>query len=63
MTDTRDRTERPDAPRRRFLGFLGVLLGGLGGLGLARQPQAPGTAPRDRHLKEADFYRPHDLAG
>jgi hypothetical protein len=53
-------------PRRRFLGLFGGLLGGLGALGLLRwshasdQPQPTG---RDRPLKEADFYRPHDLAG
>lgn len=52
--------ERPRIQRRRLLG----LLGGLGILGLVR-PAASGPArrPRELSLKEADFYRPHDLAG
>jgi hypothetical protein len=63
MNDTRDLTQRSEPPRRRFLGFLGALLGGVGAMGLARQPQVSAAAPRDLALKEADFYRPHDLAG
>ncbi len=40
------------------------VLGGLGILGLA-WPGASRPAQRHRmmNLKEADFYRPHDLAG
>ena len=45
--------------RRRFL----ALFGGLGALGLSL-PWMPGRRQRrERPLREADFYRPHDLAG
>lgn len=45
--------------RRRFL----ALVGGLGALGLSL-PWMPGRRlARERPLREADFYRPHDLAG
>ncbi|MGE5153977.1 MAG: hypothetical protein ACM3ST_08175 [Bdellovibrio bacteriovorus] len=46
--------------RRRLL----KVLGGLGILGLV-PPVAPRRAPQPREpsLREADFYRPHDLAG
>lgn len=48
------------AQRRRLLS----LLGGLGILALIRPgPPLPGHRPRELSLKEADFYRPHDLAG
>lgn len=53
--------ERPAMQqRRRLLGCLG----GLGILGLG-WPGAvlPGQRRRELSLKEADFYRPHDLAG
>lgn len=54
----REKTERE---RRRFL--LG-LLGGLGVLGLGWSGASPrARGPRELSLKEADFYRPHDLAG
>jgi hypothetical protein len=45
--------------RRRFLGLLGTagILGLL--LPLRQEPQRP----RELSLKEADFYRDHDLAG
>jgi len=53
--------------RRRFLGIFGSLLGGLlGGLWALAAKADPGAgpaAPRELPLKEADFYRPHDLAG
>jgi hypothetical protein len=45
--------------RRRFLGLLAGL--GAGGAALAFARNRPG--PRELDLKEADFYRPHDLAG
>jgi len=52
--------ERPRMQRRRLLG----LLGGLGILGLAWPGASrPARGPRELGLKEADFYRPHDLAG
>jgi hypothetical protein len=48
------------AGRRRLL----RLLNGLGLLALAGPGAAlPGQHPRALSLKEADFYRPHDLAG
>jgi hypothetical protein len=65
MSDTREASRQPAGPRRRFLGLLGMLpLGwaGLGALGLGRDPQRPPDAG-ERPLREADFYRPHDLAG
>jgi hypothetical protein len=48
--------------RRRLLGLLG-LLGGLGLLGLAGGLHRPIRQPRALSLREADFSRPHDLAG
>jgi hypothetical protein len=50
--------ERPRMQRRRLL----CLLGGLGILGLAG-PSRPARRPRELSVKEADYYRPHDLAG
>jgi len=57
----RDGTEREwrRTGRRRFLG----LLSGLGAAGLALPFPSVARGPRERDLKEADFYRPHDLAG
>jgi len=49
--------------RRRFLGVFGGLLAGLWGLAAKADPGAGPAAPRELPLKEADFYRPHDLAG
>jgi len=56
--------------RRRFLGVFGVfggllagLLGGGGALAAKADPGVGPAAPRELPLKEADFYRPHDLAG
>ena len=66
MNDSIEVAADSKVPRRRFLGLFGGLLGGLGALGLPRWSQAPEQplmAGRDRPLKEADFYRPHDLAG
>jgi hypothetical protein len=55
-----------EVPRRRFLWLFGALFGGMAALGLVRparpaQEAQPGN--RDLPLKEADFYRLHDLAG
>jgi len=60
MNDEHRRSKRKQSEeRRRFLGFLG----GTGLLGLAL-PLVPGKeAPKELSLKEADFYRKHDLAG
>jgi len=60
----------PSLPRRRLLRI--ITLGALGSMTLAAQgrlgtPAARFTVaqagPRERPLREADFYRPHDLAG
>ena len=45
--------------RRRFLG----LLGGAGALGIVFPFVQDRKAPKELSLKEADFYRNHDLAG
>jgi len=46
--------------RRRLL----ALLGGLGILGLVRPAASrPVQGPQALSVKEADFYRTHDLAG
>jgi hypothetical protein len=45
--------------RRRFLG----LLGGMSAATLVPSLLARTRRPRARDLREADFYRPHDLAG
>ena len=48
--------------RRRFLGWCAVLCGAA--LPMAANAAGGGTpGPRELSLKEADFYRPHDLAG
>jgi hypothetical protein len=55
--------DQPSARRRRLLG----VLGGLGLLGLSlpwRRSSASRREPqREKSLREADLYRPHDLAG
>jgi hypothetical protein len=45
--------------RRRFLGLLGT----AGVLGLLLPLRQAAQRPRELSLKEADFYRDHDLAG
>lgn len=58
MKDAKRRKE-PSTGRRRFLGLLGGL--GAAAVSLPYLPRRPG--PKELDLKEADFYRPHDLAG
>jgi len=58
MTNETKREPKP-GERRRFLG----LLGGLGAAGFALPFLRVGEKPKELDLKEADFYRPHDLAG
>jgi len=62
-----DRSGQHLYQRRRFLGVVGGLLGGLLGgrwaLAAKADPGGGPTAPRELPLKEADFYRPHHLAG
>jgi hypothetical protein len=53
-----DGSERTDE-RRRFL----ALLGAAGLLGLTLPFRRQVQQPRELSLKEADFYRDHDLAG
>jgi hypothetical protein len=53
--DTKKRSDE----RRRFLGLLGT----AGALGLMLPLRAEPPRPRELSLKEADFYRDHDLAG
>ena len=45
--------------RRRFL----ALLGGIGAAGVAYPVLPRDRRSRELSLREADFYRPHDLAG
>jgi len=45
--------------RRRFLGLLGI----AGALGLILPLRQVPRQPRELSLKEAAFYRDHDLAG
>lgn len=58
MKETTDLGPKP-AERRRFLS----LLGGLGAAVLTLPFVDPRKARNELDLKEADFYRPHDLAG
>jgi len=44
--------------RRRFLALLAVLSGGL-----LTGKSIPAGRQRELSLHEADFYKPHDLAG
>lgn len=63
----------PSLPRRRLLRLLTLgTWGALGSLTLTSHGRfgAPAAGfpiaqagPRERPLREADFYRPHDLAG
>ena len=57
--DNRNDTSRRNEERRRFLG----LLGGAGFLGLTLPFLRVRGRPEELNLKEADFYRGHDLAG
>ena len=63
MTDDGKHNQVSPTQRRRMLG----LLSGLGLLGLfvhwRRAPASGEEAPRELSLREADFYRSHDLAG
>ncbi len=73
MICVRDRvpaSDRPSVPeRRQVLGLLGRL-GALGTLGVllprlltdARRAAQKPAVPQALSLREADFYRPHDLA-
>jgi hypothetical protein len=73
MNETRDEsgcTGQQGYPRRRFLaGLLAWVWGALvaGAWGVAPKadlhPELGATGPRELPLKEADYYRPHDLAG
>jgi hypothetical protein len=56
---TAPKTIRNLPARRRFLG----LLVGMSAVGLALPLRARRPVPEALSLKEADFYRPHDLAG
>ena len=47
------------APRRRFLQWLA----GVGAAGIALPLIRDPKGSRELDLREADFYRPHDLAG
>jgi hypothetical protein len=58
-----DRSGQHLYQRRRFLGVFGGLLAGLWALAAKADPGAGPATPRELPLKEADFYRPHDLAG
>lgn len=52
-------TKETQNGRRHFLGLLGTA--GVVGLALPFRQEPQG--PRELSLKEADFYRDHDLAG
>lgn len=56
-------TQVPTAPRRRLLAALAALLGGGVAVALTGHLKPSGEPPNERPLREADFYRPHDLAG
>jgi len=65
-------TPTPEAARRRFLAALGAALGPILGGGLVaalvgplatRRQEPPEEPRRALSLREADYYRPHDLAG
>jgi hypothetical protein len=58
MKKTR-RNERPSLERRRFF----WLLGGAAAAGAALPLLPRQQGPREMDLREADFYRAHDLAG
>jgi hypothetical protein len=66
MNNVPDVAQVPEASRRRFLWAFGTLIGSLGTMGLIRQSrmsESPSSGGRDLPLREADFYRPHELAG
>jgi hypothetical protein len=54
--------ERELLGRRRFLGLLGGLGAAAAALPLLPRPKRP-QRPKQLSLREADFYRPHRLAG
>ncbi len=63
MTDESKHNQVSPTQRRRVLG----LLSGMGLLGFflhwRRAPASGEEPPTQLSLREADFYRPHDLAG
>ena len=61
MKDNRQqaRTKEPQNHRRHFLSLLGT----AGVLGFVLPLRQDLERPRELSLKEADFYRDHDLAG
>jgi hypothetical protein len=59
MDERRDEISVRSNGRRRFLG----LLGGTGLFGLIFPHLHGRKSPDELSLKEADFYRSHDLAG
>lgn len=61
MKTVKDRERVEIQGRRRLLGLLGGV--GLLGLALPWTRRAPAPQARQTSLKEADFYRPHNLAG
>jgi len=54
------RPDHPTCTRRGLLRGLAAAAAGLLATGLRRWT---GTVPRERELKEADFYGPDELAG
>jgi len=61
MKDDKQRAETKETQmgRRHFLGLLAT----AGVVGLALPFRQDPQRPRELSLKEADFYRDHDLAG
>lgn len=59
MTEQQPDTTKQSDERRRFLG----LVGGTGLLGFVLPFLQGREVPKELSLKEAEFYRDHDLAG